>query len=118
MTPNIPSVKSVVHEKIAQLEEQPTLYPMELWNLNSVEYQLKMCPIQIVVEVWPDNEYIAHWHDVEAVGFGEAKEEAIFDLCQCIIDLHERLSNTTDEKLGKIPLRAKKILQKMIEKAN
>ena len=110
------SIRQMIQEESATIHPQPQLYPMGLWDLNSTEYRLKIYPIQIVVEMWPENEYIAYWHDVEAVGFGEGKEEAIDDLRQCIIDLYKRLLKTEDDKLGKIPLRAKKILQKAIEK--
>ena len=99
-------------------EPKPHFYPMGLWNLNSSMYSLKIYPLQIVVEEWPDNEFVAHWHDVEAVGFGDNKEEAINDLCESIIDLYQDLTETKDEELGKIPLRAKRILQQAIERTS
>ena len=116
MASNIPGIESAVGKKRVTFEPQPILHPMGLWELDSPKYRLKICPIQIVVEVWPDNEYIAHWHDVEAIGFGKGKEEAIDELRNSIIDLYERLSSTKDKELGKLPLRSKKILQKAIEK--
>jgi hypothetical protein len=106
--------QQAVRSEIAKLEPQPMLYPMGLWDLNSPKYELKV-PIHIVVEEWPDNEFIAHWHDVEATGFGEGKAEAVEALQQDIIDLYEDLKDTDDKHLGKRPLKARKVLQAVIK---
>ena len=94
-------------------EPRPELHPSNLWDLRSTEYTLKH-PVTIFVEQWPESEFIAHWHDIEAVGFGESTEEAIADLCECTIELYEHLIAKPDEKLGKVPLKTKEILKKVI----
>ncbi|MCH8290573.1 hypothetical protein IH992_05695 [Candidatus Poribacteria bacterium] len=115
ISPNIKDiVKETVCREIAKLGPQATLYPMGLWDLNSPKYKLKV-PIHVVVEEWPDNEFIAHWHDVEAIGFGEGKQEVLEALQQDIIDLYEDLKNTDDNCLGKLTFKAKQILQTAIE---
>ncbi len=109
-------IRRIVREEIIHtLAEQPRLYPMGLWDLNSTTYQLRIYPLPIVVEEWPDNDFIAHWHDIEAIGFGESKKAAIENLAEDIIALYEDLKETNDEELGKLPLKAKKILLKTIE---
>lgn len=95
------------------LEIPPTAYPMRLWELNSSRYNLKHS-VNVVIEEYPDNEFIAHWHDVEAIGFGESKEETIDSLKQDIVDLYEDLTTVDDNELGKLPFRAKKILKQSI----
>ncbi len=115
-TPSSKMIRPIVREEIIHtLAEQPRLYPMGLWDLNSTMYRLKICPLPIVVEEWPDNDFIAHWHDVEAIGFGESQKAAIENLAEDIIALYEDLKETNDEELGKLPLKAKRILLKTIE---
>ena len=110
----VEGVRPIVIEEMAQIDSQPQLYPMGLWDLNHEAYRLKIVPISIVVEEWPDHEWIAHWHDVGAIGFGESKNEAIENLTEDIIVLYEDLKSTDDEALGKLPLKAKMILLKTI----
>jgi hypothetical protein len=111
----IDDIRHIAQEEIAKMEPWPQLYPMGLWELKSQTHQLKLAPIPIVVEEWPQNDFIAHWHDVGAIGFGESKETASENLAEDIIALYEDLKETTDEELGKLPLKAKKILLKTIE---
>lgn len=68
---------------------------------------------QIIIEEWSDNEFIAHWHDVEAVGFGTGRAEATADLIQNIIELYEDLRDTKEDELGKLPRKWKQIMAPM-----
>ena len=98
-------------------EARPELYPMNLWDLNSSQYRLKH-HVAVVVEEWPESEFIAHWHDIGAIGYGETKEGAIENLKMDVIDLYEDLREEDESRLGKLPLRAKRILQKVVEEKN
>ena len=102
--------RRIAREEIENSEPQPMLYPMGIWDLNSATYKLKHPPIQIVVEEWSEDDFVANWHDVQVAGYGEGREVAIEDLCVNIIDLHEDLVCTPDEELGKLPRRWEKIL--------
>ena len=92
------------------------VYPMAIWDLDNPSYRLKVDCIPISVEEWEGDGFAAHWHDVEAVGFGDTIQETLADLRQCIIELYEDLMNEPDDKLGKLTLAAKRILAKAIEK--
>ena len=109
------AARRVAREEIANSEPQPMLYPMGIWDLSSSTHKLKHPPIQIVVEEWGEDDFVANWHDVRVAGYGEGREAAIEDLCVNIIDLHEDLMRTRDEELGKLPRRWKQILMRAIE---
>ena len=96
-------------------DQKPMIYPMGLWELDSSQYRLKHVPIHIAVEEWLANEFIAHWHDVEAIGFGKSRLEAIESLKADILDLYEDLKTTPDEELSRTVLQAKKLLLLTIE---
>lgn len=113
---------SVVKDLVQRLSDRsmvlhritsPHVIPLNLWDLNSKAYTLRQSVV-ISIEQWSDNEFTAHWHDVEAVGHGEGQQQAIDGLCESIIDLHEGLRQTPDENLGKMVLKAKQILSAVI----
>lgn len=72
-------------------------------------------PVTISVEQWPFSEFIAHWYDIETVGFGQTKEDAIEDLKQNIVELYEHLKYAKDKELGRLPRRWRQILKSVVE---
>lgn len=107
--------RRIFSEESAKLDPQPIAHAMNLWDLGIPGYKLKHFPIAISVEEWPENEFIAHWHDVEAIGYGETRQEAIRLLKEDVVSLYEDLKNSSDGKLGKNPAYWKRLLSSVIE---
>lgn len=102
-------------EQVEELtEDRPIITPLGLWSLDSPTHELASPPVQIVIEEWPDEEYIAHWHDVEAIGIGDTQAEAIAALKEDIVSLHMDLQAMDESKLGACPLAWKRILNRTI----
>jgi len=100
---------------LGSAEKPLETYIMSIMDINTPKYRLRTPLIPIAVEEWSESDFVAHWHDVEAVGYGDDKWSAIDNLKQDIIDLYENLRETDDSKLGQHPRRWKQILAQVIE---
>lgn len=72
-------------------------------------------PLFIVLEEYEDEtEVTARIPEFQAAGFGPTEIQAINDLKVFLGELYQDLLDTPDEKLGKLPLQWKGILQKIV----
>lgn len=92
-----------------------------IFDLGSEKIKLKY-PIIVVIskeECYEDEEeFVASWSEVEAIGLGLTEADAVNDLKDEIVELYEELSNMSDDSLGKLPKRWKRALDAAIEKIN
>ena len=61
--------------------------------------------------------YIVASHDLNLFGCGETEDEAIQDMCEAIVEYYEDIENYKGE-LGKIAIRDKHFLERIIQKRN
>jgi len=95
MTPNTSMTLRGEKTGVDSPPDRPVqVYPMAIWDLDNPNYRLKVDCIPISVEEWEGDGFAAHWHDVEAVGFGDTIPETLADLRECIVELYDHLMST------------------------
>ena len=72
-------------------------------------------PLFIILEEYEDeSEVTARIPEFQAAGFGATETQAINDLKTLLGELYQDLIDTPDEKLGRLPMQWKSILQKLV----
>jgi hypothetical protein len=103
----------LLKERITSLEQQrPLLVPIETL---APEPYLLLHPISAVVRLEQD-EYVATWYDAGLAASGANPEEAVANLKDIIVAVHESLQPLPEEKMGPVPLRQYRLLTKYIDK--
>ena len=68
----------------------------------------------LIEEYEGDDEVVARIPELQADGFGKTEIQAINELKTFVGELYQDLMQTPDEKLGKLPLQWKRILQEVV----
>lgn len=68
----------------------------------------------LIEEYEGDDEVVARIPELQANGFGQTEIQAINELKTFVGELYQDLMETPDEKLGKLPLQWKRILQEVV----
>ena len=68
----------------------------------------------LIEEYEGDDEVVARIPELQADGFGQTEIQAITELKTFVGELYQDLMETPDEKLGKLPLQWKRILQEVV----
>jgi hypothetical protein len=97
----------------ASSRTESTLVPIE--TLAPEPYDL-LRPFTIVITK-SDEEFEASLFDASVFASGETEEDAVANLKDTLIDTYQMLNELGDDKLGPGPLRQKRVLNKLIRKA-
>ena len=68
----------------------------------------------LIEEYEGDDEVVARIPELQANGFGQTEIQAINELKTFVGELYQDLMETPDEKLGKLPLQWKRVLQEVV----
>jgi predicted RNase H-like HicB family nuclease len=104
----------MLKERVTSLEQQgPLLVSIETL---APEPYLLLHPILAVVRVEQD-EYVATWYDAGLAASGANPEEAVANLKDIIVAVHESLQPLSEEKMGPVPLRQYRLLARYVAKS-
>jgi hypothetical protein len=96
-----------------ELKGRPITKQTELFEIDETLELIR--PIPVVIEEY-DDEVIATFPEIEAVGAGLCESEAIINLKKEIRKIFFELEGVSDNKLGRLPLGWKRVLLKVVKK--
>jgi len=96
-----------------ELRGRPITKQTELFEIDETLELIR--PIPVVIEEY-DDEVIAKFPEIEAVGAGSCESEAIINLKKEIRKIFFELEGVSDNKLGRLPLGWKRVLLKVVKK--
>jgi len=96
-----------------ELRGRPITKQTELFEIDETLELIR--PIPVVIEEY-DDEVIATFPEIEAVGAGLCESEAIINLKKEIRKIFFELEGVSDNKLGRLPLGWKRVLLKVVKK--
>jgi hypothetical protein len=102
-----------IQKRLESLESALNTYHIEIYDLANEEYSLKS-PVQIVIERYDADEFIARFPELDIFGPGETEPEAVLNLKNEIVDLYDELIALDEKELGRVPRMWLRILKKLI----